>query len=134
MFFRRAFPLILALSLLLGLVGRAAGQSDLVASTASGQPVRAGDMIRLRIWREDDLSGEFQVDSKGTVVFPRLGEYKVTGETPESLVTRLMEDYRKYLVNPSIEITVLRRINILGAVSKPGIFNVDPTITIADAL
>ena len=110
------------------------GPPAATAPAFPAEPVRSGDLIRLRIWREEDLSGEFQVDSKGTVVFPRLGEYRVTGETSESLVARLIEDYRKYLRNPSIEITVLRRINILGAVTKPGIYTVDPTITIADAL
>ena len=55
-------------------------------------------------------------------------------ETGEHLVQRLLEDYRRYLLNPSIEITILRRINILGAVTRPGIYNVDPTVTIADAL
>lgn len=97
-------------------------------------PVRIGDLIRLRIWREEDLSGEFQVDASGKVVFPRLGEYQVAGETSQSLANRLIDDYRRYLRNPSIEITVLRRINILGAVGSPGIYNVDPTVSISDAL
>ena len=97
-------------------------------------PVRPGDLIRLWIWREEDLSGEFQVDAGGRVVFPRLGDYQAAGETSQSLALRLAEDYRRYLRNPSIEITVLRRINILGAVGRPGVFNVDPTVTIADAL
>jgi polysaccharide export outer membrane protein len=74
------------------------------------------------------------VNQGSTVVFPRLGQYDVRDETAEHLVTRLLEDYRKYLLNPSIEVTVLRRVNILGAVTKPGIYNVDPTVTIADAL
>lgn len=104
------------------------------ASVGLGGALRPGDIVRLRIWREEDLSGEFQVNARGVVVFPRLGEYDVLNETAEHLVTRLVDDYRRYLLNPSIEITVLRRVNILGAVSKPGIYNVDPTITIADAL
>lgn len=98
------------------------------------QPVRPGDLVRLRIWREDDLSGEFMVDATGVVVFPRLGPYNVIDETGEHLAQRLAEAYRRYLINPSIEITVLRRINIVGAVAKPNVYNVDPTVTIADAL
>ena len=97
-------------------------------------PVRVGDLIRLRIWREEDLSGEFQVNAQGLAVFPRLGEYRVAGETSQSLANRLIEDYRRYLRNPSIEVTVLRRVNVLGAVAKPGVYQLDPTVTIADAL
>jgi len=108
-------------------------ESPVVVNDAT-HSVRVGDLVRLRIWREEDLSGEFQVDPTGKVIFPRLGEYQVAGETSQSLVNRLIEDYQRYLRNPSIEITVLRRINILGAVGDPGIYNVDPTVTIAGAL
>lgn len=112
----------------------AAAQLPPISAEAAAQPVRPGDLIRLRIWREEDLSGEFQVDPAGSVIFPRLGEYHVGNETAGSLVDRLVEDYRRYLVNPSIEITVLRRVNILGAVTRPGVYNVEPTVSIADAL
>ena len=101
---------------------------------AGDRHLRPGDVVRLRIWREPDMSGEYTVDETGRVVFPRVGEYSVLQDTPESLSTRLQADYLKYLVNPSIEITVLRRVRIMGAVKQPGLFPVDPTITVADAL
>jgi polysaccharide export outer membrane protein len=126
------FALLLPVS---GLAGQAPpGEAPPVVVNDATYPVRPGDLIRLRIWREEDLSGEFQVNAAGTAVIPRLGEYVVVGETSQSLASRLIEDYRRYLRNPSIEITVLRRINVLGAVAKPGVYNVDPTVTIADAL
>jgi len=102
--------------------------------TGSAQTLRPGDVIRLRIWREPEWSGEFPVDLDGSVVFPRVGRYDVLLDTPESLRGRLLADYRQYLRNPSIEITVLRRVRIIGAVNEPGLHLVDPTITVADAL
>jgi len=103
---------------------------------APGHPqyLRAGDVVRLRIWREPDLSGEFIVDEAGLVIFPRVGEYRVLDDTPETLTARLLADYLQYLVNPSIEITILRRVRIVGAVKTPGLHLVDPTVTVADAL
>jgi polysaccharide biosynthesis/export protein len=50
------------------------------------------------------------------------------------LKARIVQAYQKYLVNPSIDIIVLRRINILGAVRNPGLYPIDATMTIADAL
>jgi len=100
----------------------------------SARSVRPGDVIRLRIWREPDWSGEFPVDEDGSVIFPRVGRYDVRLDTPESLRERLLAEYRQYLRNPSIEITVLRRVRIIGAVHEPGLHLVDPTITVADAL
>jgi len=96
--------------------------------------LRPGDVIRLRIWREPDLSGDFPVDEMGVVTFPKIGPYKVLDDSPESLKQKLLESYAVYLRNPSVEVTMLRRINILGAVQKPGLYPVDATMTIADAL
>ena len=103
-------------------------------ATASAQTVRPGDVVRLNIWREPDMSGEFIVDESGIVIFPRVGEYRVGDDTPETLKARLLADYQQYLRNPSIEITILRRVSIVGAVRSPGLHLVDPTVTLADAL
>ena len=96
--------------------------------------LRPGDLIRLRIWREPDLSGEFQVDENGVATFPKIGPFKVLDESSESLKAKLLSGYGVYLRNPSVEVTLLRRINVLGAVQKPGLYPVDPTMTIADAV
>lgn len=93
-----------------------------------------GDLIRLRIWREPDLSGEFPVDADGVVVFPKIGAQRVTGESQDALRARLVALYGEYLRNPSIEVIFLRRINVLGAVRSPGLISVDPTMVVADAI
>jgi polysaccharide export outer membrane protein len=103
-------------------------------TTVASQALSPGDVIRLRIWREPDMSGDYGVDEAGTVIFPRVGEYQVLGDTPETLRSRLLADYQRYLRNPSIEITILRRVRIIGAVNSPGLHLVGPTITVADAL
>jgi protein involved in polysaccharide export with SLBB domain len=95
--------------------------------------LRPGDSIRLRIWREPDFSGDFTVDDAGVVMLPRLGALKVSGEEPESLKVKLIREYQKYLTS-SIEVVFLRRVQILGAVQKPGLYQVDPIMTVADAL
>lgn len=114
--------------------GQAADPPAPDSARDSQQLLRPGDVVRLRIWREPDLSGEYQVQNSGTVVFPRLGEYVVIDETPMTLEARLLVDYRQYLRNPSIEVTVLRRVNVLGAVNRPGVYNVDPTVAISDVI
>lgn len=100
----------------------------------SGQLLRPGDVIRLNIWREPDMSGEYVIDEDGSVIFPRVGEYTVLQETPATLQAKLLADYGQYLRNPSIDITALRRIRIVGSVNDPGLKLVDPTVTISDAL
>lgn len=110
--------------------GQAAAHGDTTLGQSRLQP---GDVIRLRIWREPDLSGEFPVDESGTAVFPKLGATKVGSITADSLRSLLVATYSQYLRDPAIEVTFLRRVTILGAVNHPGIYPVDPTMTVHDA-
>ena len=126
-------------AVLLGVVAPrvAVAQSSAPAPMASDSTrglLRPGDVIRLRIWREPDLSGDFPVDETGTVTFPKIGAFRVFDYTTAALKAKLLESYAVYLRNPSVEVTMLRRINVLGAVQRPGLYPIDPTMTIADAL
>lgn len=103
-------------------------------TTTRAMYVKEGDVVRLSIWREKDLSGDFRVPETGVVVFPKIGEIKVTNRPTSDIKEQLLNEYRKYLRNPSIEITFLRRVNVLGAVKEPGVFPVDETMTIANVL
>lgn len=90
-----------------------------------------GDVVRVRIWREEDLSGEFQVDENGFVVLPLLGRRQVMGISPAVLREQLTDQYAEYLVNPSVNVTLLRRITVLGEVRVPGLYPVDATVSVA---
>jgi len=96
--------------------------------------VRAGDVINVWIWRERDLSGEFPVDARGRVVLPLLGEVVAAGKGAEALADELRTAYRRYLSNPSIQVTVLRRIAVQGQVARPGFYPVDATVTVANVI
>jgi polysaccharide export outer membrane protein len=96
--------------------------------------LRPGDAVHVQVWREEDLSGEFTVDDRGVVTLPLLGDRQVAGLDPAELRDNLLADYREYLQNPAIQVTVLRRINILGAVTQPGLYPVDATISLSEAL
>lgn len=100
----------------------------------SGDIVRSGDLIRLKIWREPDLSGDIAVDESGVATLPRLGPLRVADLSADSLKRMLIASYSKYLRDPAIDVTVLRRITVLGAVRTPNVYHVEPTMTVADAL
>lgn len=98
------------------------------------QTLRPGDVIKLDVWREPEFTGEHTVDEAGFVTLPRLGEIRVLDFTSATLQAELLDRYRTYLRNPSITISVLRRIRILGAVQRPGLYQVDATTSLADAI
>jgi len=137
---RLLLPSVFALAQLAAPGGmRAQSSSDTTARPpesviqSSGAPLHPGDRIRLRIWREPDLSGDYDVDETGLVVLPKVGALRVTGMSPEELKQTLVKSYGVFLRNPAVEVRLLRRVNILGAVRTPGLYQVDPTMSLADA-
>lgn len=111
--------------------------SDSAAATpAHHAPVvlQPGDKVRLKVWREPDLSGDFAVDENGVAVFPHIGRLVVSRLSTDSLQALLISRYAGSLRDPAVEVTVLRRVSVLGSVRSPGLFYVDPTITVADLL
>jgi polysaccharide export outer membrane protein len=52
----------------------------------------------------------------------------------DSLTRFLVDSLGRFLRNPSIQVNLLHRIRILGAVKNPGLYPVDPSITVIDAL
>ncbi len=122
--------------LLLACAGVASGQSSSGPDPAGAvsASIRPGDVVRVRIWREPDWSGEFTVDETGTVVLPKLGPVTVTGDSVGALRAKLMRAYEGFLSHSAVEVTVLRRLLVLGAVRNPGLYAVDQTMTVEDGL
>lgn len=108
----------------------AAGETEVVQQST----LRPGDLIRIQVYREESLDGEFLVDEQGYVVLPLIGEFQVSGVPVRELRTRLLEAYRQHLRNPSIVITPLRRVSVLGDVQRPGLYALDPTVTLVGAV
>lgn len=115
-------------------VGAQTAGPDAGAAQVRDATVQPGDLIRLKVWREPDMTGDVLVDGSGDATLPRLGPIHVSGLAPDSLRRLIVTEYSRYLRDPAVEVTVLPRVTILGAVRNPGVQNVDPTLTVADAL
>lgn len=126
---RLALPWLLVL-----LTYSVGGAQQPVNSETRELALSPGDVVRISIWREPDLSGEFLVDESGIVTLPLLGKRSVLNIPVFRLRDTLIADYGVQLKNPSVTITPLRRIYVLGEVAKPGLYTVDPTISLAGAV
>jgi polysaccharide export outer membrane protein len=127
--------LVLAFGFLLSLaVSPALAAQATTAGDPSSFSLLPGDALKIQIWREEDLSGEFVVDERGRITLPLLGEREVTGQPLARLRDDLVEAYRVYLENPSISVVPLRRVSVLGEVGAPGLYPIDPTISLAQLL
>ena len=83
----------------------------------------AGDKVRITVFGETDLTGEYEIDGSGVVAFPLVGEVPASGGTARHLEKALADKLRDgYLKNPTISIEVLtyRPFFIMGEVKRPG--------------
>jgi len=97
-------------------------------------PLAPGDMIRLHFWQEAQFSGDFPVDERGLVTLPLLGVRQVTLWPADQIKTQLIQEYARQLRDQPAQVTVLRRVRVLGAVQNPGLYHVDPTMRMGDVL
>lgn len=99
--------------------------------------VGPGDKLKLTVFGEEDLSGQFEIDTTGSLALPLVGEVKATGLTPRELEKKLTDVLSKgYLVNPRVNIEVMnfRPFFILGEVSKPGSYPYVNDMTVINAI
>ena len=113
-------------------------QSPVVTQAAADRgfassSLHPGDVLRVRIYREPDLSGEFTIDENGDVTLPKLGRVRAVDEPVAALKARLISSFAAY-VTQSVEVTPVLRVRVLGAVRTPGIYKVEPAMTLNDAI
>jgi protein involved in polysaccharide export with SLBB domain len=84
----------------------------------------SGDKIKLVVYGEDDLGGEYLVDGAGQVQLPLLGQVPAAGLTIHQFVTSVTNLFvsEGYLKRPrvSVEVENYRPFYIIGEVKTPG--------------
>ena len=101
------------------------GSSTPTPQSGSGVQLRlsAGDKIKVIVFGEDKLSGDYQIDSAGTVSLPLAGTIQAAGlnkpELEQALTAKLKSEY---LRNPRVTVEVIsyRPFYVLGEVKSPG--------------
>lgn len=82
-----------------------------------------GDRLRITVFGQDDLSGEFEVSSNGTITMPLIGLVtavdRTVPELEQAIIDKLKPDYLK---NPQVSAEVIdyRPFYIIGEVRNPG--------------
>ena len=97
------------------------------------------DILDIRVYDEEDLSGLYRVDVDGTITFPFLGAVDASNQTPNSLAEELARLLGEgYLLNPSVTVFVKeynsRHIFVWGWVQKPGSYPYVDGMTIVEAI
>jgi polysaccharide export outer membrane protein len=91
-------------------------------------------VIRLQLWREPAWSGDFPVDQFGVAALPLVGDVDIAGMTQSGLKELLRRAFSREIPDPVLQVLVLKRIRVLGEVRAPGVYTLEPTASVADAL
>ncbi|KPP82999.1 MAG: polysaccharide secretin Wza [Oceanicaulis sp. HLUCCA04] len=97
----------------------------------------SGDRLRLIVFGEDTLSGEYTVDGSGTVSLPLIGEVRAGGLTLREFQRAVEASLREgYLNDPrvSAEVMNFRPFYIMGEVREPGEYPFTSGLTVVNAV
>ena len=117
-------------------VGAVAGTTDALAMSTEMR-LAAGDRIRLTVYGEDKLSGEYQIDPDGSVSLPLAGTVQAAGLTKPELERSLATQLKGgYLRNPRVTVDVVsyRPFYVLGEVQKPGEYQFRSGLNVLSAI
>jgi polysaccharide export outer membrane protein len=82
-----------------------------------------GDKIRVNVFGEDKLSGDFQISNDGDISLPLAGTIKAAGLTKAEMEQQIATNLKsKYLRDPRVTVDVIsyRPFYVLGEVKNPG--------------
>ena len=105
--------------------------------TVGDYQLDAGDKIRLNVFGEEELSGEFVVSSAGLLSIPLAGDIPAKGRTIQDVQRSVEAALRAgYILNPQVSAEVLtyRPFYVLGEVNKPGTYPYAAGLTVLNAV
>jgi polysaccharide export outer membrane protein len=94
-----------------------------VAEDLSGYRLGSGDHVRVTVYGEDNLSGEFAVDGRGALALPLIGKVEAAGLNVAQLEQKIANKLSpQYVKDPKVAVEVItyRPFYIVGEVRNPG--------------
>jgi len=106
----------------------------LVADSVGPLALRPGDVVKIQVFGHDELNGEYPVDENYLLLLPIIGEINVREMAVADLRRRIRAEFGQLYTQSFISIIPLFRVAVLGEVNRPGLYSVDPTMTIYDVV
>lgn len=101
--------------------------------------VGPGDVLRVSVWGNRQLSGPVTVRPDGQITMPLIGELQADGRTPGEIQQEIARRLVRYIEGePNVTVTVAEvnsyRVYVVGRVNQPGEFTPDSPVTVLQAL
>ena len=105
----------------------------------AGYKIAPMDRLTIKVFKMQDLSGDYEVDLAGNISMPLIGELRAydltTAQLDDELTARLGQ---KYLENPDVSVgikeSVRRNVTVDGAVTRSGSYPVAGPMTLMQAV
>ena len=116
--------ILLALALPLAVsAAPAAAPAPAAAASDEGYKLGTGDKLRVNVFGESDLGGEYVVDGAGFISLPLIGQIRASGDSIHQFETEITAKLKDgYLKDPRVSVEVInyRPFYIIGEIMKPG--------------
>jgi polysaccharide export outer membrane protein len=121
----RWLTLLAGLSLSVALISCAPTPPPLTLTDGGATPgymLDSGDKLRINVFNEEKLTGDYSISPAGTVAFPLIGAITARGLTADQLAAALTSKLKTFVNEPRVAAEVLsyRPYYILGEVNRPG--------------
>lgn len=111
------------------------------ASGAASPPayvIGVGDVLRINVWKEPELTSDATVRLDGMITVPLLGDVQAAGRAPAQLAGTLMAELDRFVEKPRVTVSVSQansaRIYVVGQMVRPGEFPLTGRLTVLKAL
>jgi len=98
----------------------------------------AGDILKISVWRDDNLSGEMIVPPDGIISFPLIGDIDAKDLTIPELRKILEEKLDPFVPDPTVTVVLGRADSmiayVVGKVQKPGRFQINMNTSVLQLL
>ena len=112
-------------------------QAATAAPTSASYHLGSGDRVRITVYGQPEMTGEYAIDGGGTLSFPLIGQVHAGGLSAGGLEQVLVDRLQPgYLKNPSVSVEVLtyRPFYIVGEVRTPGSYPYVSGMTVLNAV
>jgi polysaccharide biosynthesis/export protein VpsN len=96
--------------------------------------LRSGDVLRIVVWRNPELSGDMTVGEDGTLQHPMYRNVRVAGLARGEVLELVRATLQRFEVNPEFVLEPLYRVSVIGEVRTPNLYSVQPGVTVAQAV
>lgn len=107
-------------------------------SSSSRYLIGPDDLLNIFVWKETELTQDVTVMPDGRITYPLIGEIEAQGLTVTSLKDKIIEKMKNFISSPEVTVIIKesrsRRIYTIGSLSKPGPYQLQPSMTVLQAL